>query len=314
MAAHYPPRSRVKPAVIPGRRVEPRQNRRMPTRREFLRLAGAFAASGAASGGFGWLFRRVGAVGGALAATPSAVGVICKDAWDAAPVGAAFQPHSIERLTVHHTAATLSTNTLAPRRIRGHQAHHRAAGWPDLAYHFVVDARGHVYEGRPVAFRGDTFTSYDPSGHFLVSCEGDFDRHGLPAAQLAGLVDVLAWASAEFGAGVGTIGGHRDYASTSCPGAALYPLIADGALAGMVADRLAAGGAALVPVCGERGEALVAAIETGADPLGPAPPGGEPAPGRFHLRHANAPGPADQELPFGASGWAPVQGRFGELP
>lgn len=275
------------------------------TRREFLRNASAFVGSAFAAGGFGWLFQRVRAVPAARASV--ARPVICKQAWGGAPAGAGLVGHTVERLTVHHTAALLTDNRRAPRHIRGHQRFHQGSGWPDLAYHVVVDARGHLYEGRPVEYRGDTFTEYDPSGHFLVTCEGDFDRQAVPAAQLAGLADVLAWAAGEFEVAASTIGGHRDYAGTSCPGGSLYALLRDGRLAAMVEERLAAGGVALAPFCGTAAAELVAAIEAGTD--------GEPAAaGRFLLRHSNSPGPADEVRPFGERGWHPVHGRFGELP
>lgn len=273
-----------------------------PTRREFLAAAGAFAATA----GTGWLFRLVAAQPAARAA-PAAAAAICKDAWGAAPVGAGFVAHAVERITVHHTAAMLADNRDAPRRLRGHQRFHRNAGWPDLAYHFVIDAHGHVYEGRPVAYRGDTFTEYDPTGHLLVACEGHFDRQPLPAAQLASLTDVLAWGVERFGVGVDTIGGHRDYTSTTCPGAAVRPLLADGTIGAGVEQRLRAGGVELAPFCGPAAADLVAAIEAGSDE-----PGAALTPARFLLRHSNTPGTADQEIPFGRAGWVPVAGSFGE--
>jgi hypothetical protein len=192
-----------------------------------------------------------------------AVAAICRDAWGAKPVGGELTPHTIERLTVHHTAAALTDNRRAPAQIRGHQDYHMGLGWPDLAYHFVIDAAGNVYEGRPVDAVGDTGTEYDPTGHFLVCCEGDFDAHDVPDAQRAALVGVLAWAATTYGVGVETIAGHRDYASTSCPGEALYPAIASGELARAVAARMDAGGMELTVPCDDAAFARVAAIEAG---------------------------------------------------
>ncbi len=111
--------------------------------------------------------------------------------------------------------------------------------------------------------RGDTFTEYDPTGHFLVCCDGHFDQQGLPAAQLASLVDVLAWACGHFGVAPSTIAGHRDYAATTCPGRDLAALIADRRLRTLVETRIAGGGATLTPLCGEEGVERVAAIEAG---------------------------------------------------
>ncbi len=136
-------------------------------------------------------------------------------------------------------------------------------GWADLAYHFLVDANGHVYEGRPVTAVGDTGTNYDPTGHFLVCAEGDFNQQSIPAVQVAAVADVLAWGAVHFGVDPSTIRGHRDWASTSCPGEIFYPLISDGALEAVVRDRVAAGTAGLTVLCGDAAIQRVADIEAG---------------------------------------------------
>ena len=189
--------------------------------------------------------------------------IICREAWGAAPIQGPLVDHQIERLTVHHTAVVMGSNTKAPGRIRSYQAYHQDSGWPDVAYHYLVDANGHIYEGRPVSARGDTFTEYDPAGHFLVCCDGHFDQQRIPAAQLASMANVLAWASVRFGVGPSTIAGHRDYAATSCPGSDLAGLVSDQTLQSMVEERIAAGAGTLSLLCGQAGFDRVAAIESG---------------------------------------------------
>ncbi len=189
--------------------------------------------------------------------------VICKEAWGAVPIQGQLTEHQIERLTVHHTAVVMGSNTKAPGRIRSYQDYHQQSGWPDIAYHYLIDAHGHIYEGRPVSARGDTFTGYDPTGHFLVCCDGHFDQQDLPAAQLASLANVLAWASVTYGAGPSTIAGHRDYAATTCPGSHLAALIADRTLQSMVEQRIATGVTSLSSLCGQAGFERVADIEAG---------------------------------------------------
>jgi hypothetical protein len=137
-------------------------------------------------------------------------------------------------------------------------------GWVDLAYHFLVDANGHVYEGRPVTAVGDTATSYDPTGHFLVCAEGDFNRQSIPGAQVAAVADVLAWGASQFGVDPSTIRGHRDWApETTCPGDIFYPLISGGSLEQAVRDRVGAGAPSLNVVCGDAAVARMADIEAG---------------------------------------------------
>lgn len=200
----------------------------------------------------------------AVVASAGVIDVLCKEAWGASAVAGTFTDHTIERLTVHHTAVVLEANSQAPARARQHQAYHQSLGWPDLAYHFLIDANGNVYQGRPVAAVGDTGTDYDPTGHFLVCCEGDFNAQSLPAAQLASLVRMLAWGAVAYGVDPSTLRGHRDVATTTCPGDALYAPIADGSLEASVRDLIAAGAPALEVRCDSVAFDKVAAIESGA--------------------------------------------------
>lgn len=170
--------------------------------------------------------------------------------------------HRIERLTLHHTATRLASSADAPERARSHQAFHQAEGFADLAYHFLVDDAGHILEGRSLDFAGDTFTEYDPTGHLLVCCEGDFDEQEPSPSLLDSVADLLAWGAQTFGIAVDTLAGHRSYAATSCPGTGLSALLEDGTLAGMVAARMDVQMARL-DICGEEGVALVGAIEAG---------------------------------------------------
>lgn len=195
------------------------------------------------------------------AAMPLAV--LCRAAWGAAPPSGPYASHRLRLLTVHHTAVPHHDAREGPARVRLHQRHHLEAGFVDLAYHFVIDRDGHVYEGRPVDAPGETFTAYDPDGHFLPCLEGEFGSQEPSEAQVDALVELLAWAAATHGVPPTTIRGHRDYAPTSCPGTALQRLVDDGSLQRRVTARLAGGGVQLQPVCGDEGRDRVAAIEAG---------------------------------------------------
>jgi len=189
------------------------------------------------------------------------VELICREAWGARKPTGEFRRHRIRRITVHHSAVVLRDNRLAPERLRSHQAAHQERGWPDIAYHLLIDRRGNVYEGRPRWAIGDTATNYDPRGHLLVMCEGNFQEQRPSAAQVGALVDVLAWGVERYGVGVRTIRGHLEYADTACPGRALQRRL--GEVRRRVRERLDAGGARLVELCGQEGEARVEAIEAG---------------------------------------------------
>lgn len=189
----------------------------------------------------------------------------CRDSWGAAPPLPGGRPHTITRLTLHHTAVTLGDNSNAPARLRQHQAFHQnQRGWIDIAYHVSVDRDGNIYQLRTPDIAGDTATNYDPWGHFLVLCEGNFDEEEVSEAQLNGAARVFAWAAQHFNVSSTTMGGHRDASpDTACPGANLYSHLANGDLLRRVDDLITAGGVDLQELCGPEAAAAVAAIEAG---------------------------------------------------
>ena len=172
---------------------------------------------------------------------PYLVNVVPRAEWGAQPPQGAFVDHEIERITVHHGGGTGGLQ--GPELYRAWQRWHLHLGWPDLAYHFIVGRDGTVYEGRPHQASGDTATEYDPAGHLLFVVEGDFDKEEPTPAQLESLAQLIAWGSMYFDAP--DVGGHRDYAATTCPGDNLHAHLADGRLASRVAEIVASGGVTL---------------------------------------------------------------------
>jgi N-acetylmuramoyl-L-alanine amidase len=189
--------------------------------------------------------------------------MICRGAWGATKPTGEFERHRIRRMTVHHSAVLLADNADAPAHFRSHQRSHQSRGWPDIAYHVLVDRNGNVYEGRPMWAVPDTATNYDPTGHFTVMCEGNFQEQRPSAAQVNALASVLAWASERFDVAPRTISGHQDLADTACPGARLQSLIEGGEVRRRAKERLAAGGVEMVEICGAEGKRRVEEIEAG---------------------------------------------------
>lgn len=174
------------------------------------------------------------------------VSVVAREDWGArSPETDRMVPHTITRLTVHHAGS--QGGTTGPAQIRGWQDWHMIGrGWPDLAYHLVIGVDGTVYEGRDPAYRGDTGTSYDTAGHFLVVVEGNFDIDRPTQAQIDSLTAVLAWAAEHYGVPATNIGGHGDYAATACPGRHLEDRIHNGELEAAVQDLIDTGGVELI--------------------------------------------------------------------
>jgi len=189
---------------------------------------------------------------------PLRVEVICREALGlAAPVGVGVI-HTIDRMMLHHTAVALGDNALAPQRLRGHQRYHQQQGWPDIAYHYGVDLRGNLYELRTPDWAGDTFTEYDPAGHLLVVCEGDYDREQPTDAMLQATAEILAYGATVHGADPQRLTGHRDLAATTCPGDHLYARLDELRVEVL---RLATAPLTLDLVCGAQAQARLASIE-----------------------------------------------------
>ncbi|MCB0949072.1 MAG: N-acetylmuramoyl-L-alanine amidase [Mycobacterium sp.] len=194
----------------------------------------------------------------------AATGLVCREGWGARPARPGGRPHIISRMTLHHTEVVLGDNRNITTRLRQHQRYHQdQQGWVDIAYHLGVDRNGNIFELRTPEIAGDTATSYDPTGHFLVVCEGDFNQEAVTEAQLHGAAVAFAWAAQTFGIATDTLAGHRDVASTTCPGANLQAHITSGGLQRRVEDLIVAGPVDLQQVCGPEAAAVVAAIEAG---------------------------------------------------
>ena len=197
-------------------------------------------------------------------ARPTPALLLCRDAWGARPARSGGKPHTPSRLTLHHAAIALGDNSNAPGRFRQDQRYHQdSLGWIDIAYHLGIDGKGNIYELRNPGIAGDTATDYDTTGHFLVICEGDFDKEAVSAAQLHGTALAFAWAAQRYNIATSTLAGHRDFAATSCPGANLYAHLSSGELKRQIDFLLSSGGVDLQQSCGADGSARVAAIEAG---------------------------------------------------
>lgn len=169
-----------------------------------------------------------------------------RETWGARPAQPGLMTtHTVDQVTVHH--AGTQSGTTGINQIKGWQNFHLdGRGWGDIAYHLIIGIDGTVYEGRDRDFEGDTGTTYDTTGHFLVVVEGNFNFDHPTPAQIDSLVAVLAGAALEYGVSPSTITGHRDHAATTCPGTHLGALIDSGEIEHRVSDRIDAGGVDLV--------------------------------------------------------------------
>ena len=156
---------------------------------------------------------------------------------------------------VHHTAGPNDySRSQSDDMVRAiYWYHTRALGWCDIAYNFLVDKFGRVFEGRyggmdlpvlPGATKGFN------TGSFAVSAMGTFSTVTPPSAMVASIERLLAWrldvahvppigkvwmysrgsTGGKYPEGktvrFNRIAGHRDAGFTSCPGDRLYAKLA----------------------------------------------------------------------------------------
>jgi hypothetical protein len=100
-------------------------------------------------------------------------------------------------------------------------------GWNDIAYSFLINHEGTIYEGRGVGIAGGHTAGHNTISH-AVCLLGNFEIDRPTAAALASLVELGRHGHAEGWWREGFTGGHRDAsgASTSCPGKFLYTQLA----------------------------------------------------------------------------------------
>ncbi len=160
----------------------------------------------------------------------TALGVLPRKAWGAAP--AKSKPPAMgtpKRVTVHHEASGVFEETdreATVRRLRAIQRYHQESkGWGDIAYHFVVDRSGRIWEGRPLSEMGAHAGSQPANeGNIGILVLGNFDLQKPSRAQTESLAKLLEGLERLRGIPRSRMLGHgeirREFGlgATNCPG------------------------------------------------------------------------------------------------
>ena len=164
------------------------------------------------------------------AGTANELTIIPRSGWNANEPRP-YKQHTPVRITIHHEGTRLEMTDDAAKKIRNIQVWGmgKDRNWTDIPYHFLIAPDGTVYEGRNVNTVGETNTEYDPTGHLLIVCLGNYQQQEVPQQQLDALTKTIAWACAKYNISYKTIAAHRDYSKiTSCPGENLYQYLQNG--------------------------------------------------------------------------------------
>jgi hypothetical protein len=205
---------------------------------------------------------------GAADGIPGPDGIRARAAWGArernptSPCGSGAHPEGlgcvadsgVNNAIVHHTVnANSYAASSVPEMLRAIQTFHMdVRGWDDIAYNFVVDRFGTIWEGRgggadrPVI--GAHVAGFN-TGSVGVSVLGTFDSAAPTAAALEGVAQVIAYKLAQRNVdplgntvllsrggdihppgtfvSMPNIASHRDLGQTSCPGQLLYDRLSE---------------------------------------------------------------------------------------
>lgn len=123
------------------------------------------------------------------------------------------------RVYIHHTG----TDQHGAAGMRAIQRFHQdVRGWKDIAYNFVIDSNGDVFEGRGAGIIGGATEGQNSTSH-AVCLMGNFNVVSVTSAARRSLVDLLRDGAAYSWWRVDLLG-HQQApgANTSCPGTDLF--------------------------------------------------------------------------------------------
>ncbi|AWO01115.1 hypothetical protein DLD77_05115 [Chitinophaga alhagiae] len=158
------------------------------------------------------------------------VAIVPRSGWNANTPGP-YRSQQPVRITIHHEGTRFDSTQDAPKHIRNVQVWGmgKDRNWADIPYHFLIAPDGTIYEGRNVFTAGETATEYDPQGHLLITCMGNFEEQAVDPRQLDALVRLTAYACRKYNIPYSTIASHKDHSTqTVCPGKNLYQYIRSG--------------------------------------------------------------------------------------
>lgn len=152
-------------------------------------------------------------------------GVLPRSAWArGSPEPSLMNPMlPVRYVTVHHDGLDrLETGTARAAmadRIELYRSGHRAKGWGDIGYHFVIDRAGLVWEGRELRWQGAHVKDRN-EGNVGILVMGNFEIQQPTPAQLTSLRNHLRAVCAYFSVPWTRVFSHREWpgAQTLCPG------------------------------------------------------------------------------------------------
>lgn len=141
----------------------------------------------------------------------------------------------IDTLVIHYTGNP-SVNIPAERigaYIHSIQEHHLgnlSAGWVAIAYNFLIDKDGRIWEGRGPDLANGANRPANRTSLSVCLLNGVQDNTPTPE-QIEAVKQLRSWLESKVGRSL-KLAGHKDYSATACPGESIYAAIQDGTFEG----------------------------------------------------------------------------------
>lgn len=125
-------------------------------------------------------------------------------------------PENIKYIVLHHSGSNAGN-------VEQFRRQHKAWGWSDVGYHFIITngnggPDGEIQAGRDVLLTGAHCygrRNFDSIGICLV---GDFTKGEPTFKQMAALYDLLSQLVKKYHIPIENINGHKAFCATACPG------------------------------------------------------------------------------------------------
>lgn len=161
---------------------------------------------------------------------PKKLNIIKRSEWGWKPSDINVEVQQFNYLTIHHEGVEYYDTLNVVEKIKALQNWSREEKkWNDIPYHFMIDLNGIIYETRPINFKGDTNTEYDPTNHIAIELMGNYEIQEINQKQFDSMIELLVFLSKNFNISIDKIKGHKDYSkNTVCPGKNLYKYLENG--------------------------------------------------------------------------------------
>ena len=151
--------------------------------------------------------------------------VVSRAGWNARPPKRAFSKlRGVVGVVLHHSGVKGAAT--GPFTVKGFERHHMdSRGWNAIAYNWLVDDDGVIYEGRGGGIVGGATRGWNSRTESI--CYTGWGSGEVSQRALDSIKWLVSDIQGRYGSGL-WVKGHRDLAATSCPGTSLYHWLQDG--------------------------------------------------------------------------------------